>query len=509
MYLPGSFNWAFRENFPRADRLFNAFDYGHAILYETLWAEAAAPASKLEVKQYDYLVNTVLAKPPRLPLEEAAIEPEFAKLAPEAKAMLDWAHVLHRQIYDVWADASIPLAEKDAKVMQLLAYYRTRGDIAFSTRPKSMDVMDGQLYSLGFRQKYPKFNGLIWSYHWLQIGLYEPLMTGKTEAERRSLVDATVGRFRQMLANPPATMPYLMPMTPAIAPTFARRYPEVGAVFDNLHMMHDVVADILVSPEIPRSAKRKEILEAAAMFRSDTAFAIPFDTWLQMGEIMGVNNMGGPAVKFAAVLPQPTVARGASMTGMVPGTVAGGADAQHGKMAGDHAGMNMPGMSMPGKNMPGMNMPGMAGAQGAGMSMAAMKAMHERMMADPVIRERVATDPVLQHMMQQMSAPMGGTPPGSGMNMPGMAMGEPAASAADRREAVEFLVRLFSDPAVESRIHADPALHKLWSDPEVQQRLTELRRAQGARPATETQPKAPVSPTSPPPLPPPAAHQHP
>ncbi|MDQ3673429.1 MAG: hypothetical protein M3365_03510, partial [Gemmatimonadota bacterium] len=36
-YLPGSFNWQFRHNYPAGDRLFNAFDYGHAILYEKLW----------------------------------------------------------------------------------------------------------------------------------------------------------------------------------------------------------------------------------------------------------------------------------------------------------------------------------------------------------------------------------------------------------------------------------------------------------------------------------------
>ena len=35
-YLPGPFNWEFRRNYPAADRLFNAFDYGHAILYERL-----------------------------------------------------------------------------------------------------------------------------------------------------------------------------------------------------------------------------------------------------------------------------------------------------------------------------------------------------------------------------------------------------------------------------------------------------------------------------------------
>jgi hypothetical protein len=486
-YLPGRFNWQFRERYPAADRLFNAFDYGHAILYETLWTSPGHADARLETKEFDFITTSLLPNPPRLPLVESAIEPNFAKLAPEAKAMLDWAHLLHRQIYDVWADPSIAVADKDVKIAELVRYYRSRTDLAFSARPKSMDVMDGHFYSLAFRHQYPKFNGLIWAYHWMQIGLYEPLLTGRTDAERAELVDATVGRLRQMLANAPTSTPYLMPMTPAIAPTFARRYPEAGAIFDNLHMMHDVLSDILTSPEVPRSAKRKEILEAVATFRSDTAFAIPFETWLQMGEIMGVNNMGGPAVHFAAALPQPTVARGASMAGMpgMSGMQHGEAGAGHGATSG--AGMTgMPGMAASDHvhavpNMPGMNMAGSSHHDTTGMAMAgdasmkgmSMMAMHERMMADPVIRERMMSDPVLQRMMKQMT---------SGQPMPGMKMsGEPTpVTVEDRRQATEFIVRMLADRTVERRIHSDPALQKLWSDPDVQRRLAELRREQAA-----------------------------
>ena len=36
-YPGGSFNWRFLSTYPDAAKLFNAFDYGHAILYEVLW----------------------------------------------------------------------------------------------------------------------------------------------------------------------------------------------------------------------------------------------------------------------------------------------------------------------------------------------------------------------------------------------------------------------------------------------------------------------------------------
>ena len=478
-YLPARHNWEFRRTYPVADRLFNAFDYGHAILYETLYTKPNAPAGELEDREYNFITRRLLVNPPRVPLEEGAVEIAYAKIAPEAKMMFDWAHVLHRQAYDVWADESIPLPQKDARIAELLAYYKSRPDVAFSSVPKTMEIMDAQYFSGAFRERYPRFNGLIWAYHWLQVGLYEPLIVNETLDARQTAVTATVARFRQMLENPPQTMPHIMPMTAAVAPTFSQRYPEVAIIFDNLHMMHDVISDILASPEVPRGSKSAEILRQVAMFRDSTSYATTVEGWWQMSQMMGANNMGGAAGNYLAALPVPTVPYGASMAGM------------------DHG--NMPGMqAQPGApaNMQGMqhgNMPGMQGQQGAqgmqhgdmgNMNMELMMQMHARMMADPVIRERMATDPVLQRMMQQMQT-MPQTQGSGTMNMPGMNMGAPAAAGAteeDRRQAIEFIVRLLSDPAVEARVHEDPELHQLWLDPEVQRRLAELR-AEAGQPA--------------------------
>ena len=155
------------------------------------------------MNEYDYLTKRVLVRPPRVPLEESAIEVHYARLVPEAKQMFDWAHVLHRQLYDVLADERLSEGEKDAEARRLVAYYRSRPDLAFSARPKSMALMQEQPYSLAFRSAYPKFNGLIWGYHWLQVGLYEPLIVSKTTDERQTGVLAAVSRFWQMLESPP------------------------------------------------------------------------------------------------------------------------------------------------------------------------------------------------------------------------------------------------------------------------------------------------------------------
>jgi len=105
-----------------------------------------------------------------------------------------------------------------------------------------------------------------------------------------------------------------MPMTAAIAPTFAARYPEASIIFDNLHAMHDVVSDILANNEkVPRNRKRAAILEAASRYRDSTSFPMSIAEWKSMGDMMGVDNMGGPAVGFLAAWPKATLPRGITM----------------------------------------------------------------------------------------------------------------------------------------------------------------------------------------------------
>jgi hypothetical protein len=476
-YMPASHNWVFRRDYPAADRLFNAFDYGHAILYEKLYTRPGAPASELEEREYDFITRRLLVSPPKMPLEEGAIEVEYVKLAPEAKLMFEWAHILHRQIYDVLGDNRLSQAQKDAEIADLLVYYKSRPDLAFSSVPKNMELMEGQYYSTAFREGYPKFNGLIWGYHWLQVGLYEPLLTGRTPEERQTGVTATVARFRQMLENAPENMPRMMPMTPAIAPTFAARYPEAAIIFDNLHGMHDVISDILASPQVPRERKREEILRAAERYRDATSFVMTEAEWRAMAAAMGVQNMGGPVSGFLAGFPTPTVERGAVMAHGGPG----GTDhaAGHGQAApastGAQAAAPAPAQGTDhGAHGQQGAAKGLQPAHPASADAARMQELHDRMMADPVIRARVHADPELHRLMESLH---GGASDGAEHAEHG------AAAASDSAQALDFVVRLLSDPEVEARIHTDPRLHQLWSDPEVQRRLAELRARPAAAPA--------------------------
>jgi hypothetical protein len=233
-------------------------------------------------------------RPPRFAIAEEAVMPSYAKEAWRAKQMFDWAHVLHRQIYDAYADDRLAMPEKDALIERLTDYYLSRRDYAFAAVPKSMALMDGQSFSRTFRRREPRFNGLIWAYHWLQVGLYEPMLEANSKAEAKAGVGAAIARFWQMVHQ--ERYPATMPMTSAIAPGFSRRHPRAAIIFDNLHMMHDIISDVLAADTVPAGDKRRVIYAALAEFQDSTRNVTTVGEWKGMAEHMGgIDAMGGPA----------------------------------------------------------------------------------------------------------------------------------------------------------------------------------------------------------------------
>lgn len=390
-YYPGSFNWQFLDRYPEGGRLFNAFDYGHAVLYEKLYTRPRDLVGELETRQYNYLTTDLLVRPPRFAVAEETIEPAYAKLAWRAKMMFDWAHLLHRQIYDIYADPRLTRAEQNRLIERVTDYYLSNRRLAFSAEPKSMALMDEQYYSQVFRHGYPKFNGLIWAYHWLQVGLYEPLILGTTTGEKKAGVQTAIARFWTMLKDAPARFPKIMPMTPVIAPLFTAAHPRAAIIFDNLHMTHDIISDILAADTVPADRKREVIYAALDEMQDTTRNLMSRDEWKNMGEMMGgIGVMGGPAT---GILPEPPTAAAEAPMAM--------AGMDHGRMAmgtGDTAAAAGP----PPPAM--MDMPSMD--QGMDRHMTVMMGFHRRLLADSIIRERVEADTVLRRMLAEMRSMM-------------------------------------------------------------------------------------------------------
>jgi hypothetical protein len=132
--------------------------------------------------------------------------------------------------------------------------------------------MDGHYFSKSFRRQYPSFNLLIWSYHWFQIRLYEDLLL-PTKMERDVAVANTITQFKQLISDLPDSADFdMMPETAVEAPTFAKLFPKIPAAFDNNHMLHDIVSDMITSDKVPVEKLRGEALRMGRMAQDPEAF---------------------------------------------------------------------------------------------------------------------------------------------------------------------------------------------------------------------------------------------
>ena len=253
-YYRALWNFALREDLAELDSEFNGVDFGHSNLYENLLLTGGKNVPAIEERARKETLAFIATKP-RLNPNEEAIAPTYMKLAWRAQNTFDEAHALHRATYDIMASDE---PDKDRALRNVLAYYR---ESAYAITAKRLDHhrLDQLPYSKTFRQRFPLFNATIWSYHYLQVAVYDPLQAARDLDAKTQAVRPILTTYRRYLDRPPVEWTF-MPLTAELSPSFAARYPEIANIFDNLHMLHDNISDILASDLLPTwEAKRAEI----------------------------------------------------------------------------------------------------------------------------------------------------------------------------------------------------------------------------------------------------------
>lgn len=233
----------------------NAVAVGHALAYEDL---VTGKAATLESRTFER-INRVLKNPPKFMPDEANISPTFGRRYGVLEQMFDWTHILHNQTVDVLASTQMTPAQKDKEIKALWDFYFNSVPYAITPLPMNMEWLDSQPYSMAFRQKYPKVNGLFWGYHWLQGAMYDGL-DGLTLEQQRTSYEAMGKRYHETELY--RTDRPFMPMFAEVSPKFAAKYPHIANAFDNLHMLHDMVNDILASDWMSEPQKAEQIKRA-------------------------------------------------------------------------------------------------------------------------------------------------------------------------------------------------------------------------------------------------------
>lgn len=251
--------YSFGKLYPEAQRMLYAFDYGHALVYERLLINKGK-IDDPEKFEKDLLkdIFAILKNPPDVKNDEGDIAPNYVYAFPLAINLFDWSHMLHQFVFDVLATSEDRGESMKARINQLFDQYKANKALAITEKCKTMIFMDGHYFSKSFRQNYPSFNLLIWSYHWFQIKLYEDLMA-PTKIERDTNVQKTIKEFWEMVSDLPDSADFdMMPEVSKVAPTLAKAFPMLPGAFDNNHMLHDIVSDILTSEKVPMNKVKEE-----------------------------------------------------------------------------------------------------------------------------------------------------------------------------------------------------------------------------------------------------------
>ncbi len=267
-YYRALWNFALREDLAELDSEFNGVDFGHSNLYENLLLTGGKDVQAIEDRARKETLAFIASKPQLNPNEEA-IAPTYMKLAWRAQNTFDEAHALHRATYDIVVSDE---PEKDRAIRNVLAYYQESA-YAITAKPLDHHRLDAFPYSQSFRKRFPLFNATIWAYHYLQVAVYDPLQAARDLAAKTQAVRPILVTYRHYL-DQPQTQWTFMPLTAEYSPAFAARYPELANIFDNLHMLHDNISDILTSEQLPTwEGKRAEIyriLNAYYLASADT-----------------------------------------------------------------------------------------------------------------------------------------------------------------------------------------------------------------------------------------------
>jgi hypothetical protein len=261
-YKRGPYNFAIYD-IPKLAYDMNGVAVGHSMAYEAL---VTGKADQLETTIWNR-INAVLKNPPKLMPDEKFISPTFGRKYGVLELVFDWTHVSHAQTIDAYVSTKLTNADKDRETARLWDYYLTQGKpFLITSLPMNMEWLDSQPYSGAFRQKYPKVNALFWGYHWLQTSVYDGLRSS-SQAEQSKAYELLGQRYHEVeLYN---TKRPFMPMMAETSPKFSAEFPQIANAFDNLHMLHDMVNDILASERISQQEKDAQIRRAIWIMSAD------------------------------------------------------------------------------------------------------------------------------------------------------------------------------------------------------------------------------------------------
>jgi hypothetical protein len=184
---------------------------------------------------------------------------------------------------------------RDVAVDEAIDQYLGESGEILSARPKSMDVLHEHPLAGSLDKVAPNRLGESHASVWLHLAIFQPvlLLPETGEASVRDGVETVRVRFLGKLESPPAGFPTALPMAPTVAPDLTARYPRAAAIFDNLNLLRELVAELLVGG-VPQTDPA--IGDEIDHFLDPSEGITTHYQWVLMALRHGIFHQGGPAL---------------------------------------------------------------------------------------------------------------------------------------------------------------------------------------------------------------------
>ena len=261
-YLRGSYNFAQFWNQNDSYRYSAAFHFHHGKQHDILQLTPLARHEQEDREFNEDVVRFLQRKTARIEPTMELYGPYTAQFAFRVYRAIDWTHMHHEQTYDILSHTKIPWSEKKEWTDRAVRYYldKNRG-VARSIAPLDITMRRAAVmmkpYFTYYRNYYPRSNAFAWVAHWWHPVIYEGYMIAGNDKQDQSRVldEINATMFREVLVD----RPHRMLLSREIMPRYSRLSPESANIFDNLHMLHGIVYDILAYEGWTRDQKRAEL----------------------------------------------------------------------------------------------------------------------------------------------------------------------------------------------------------------------------------------------------------
>lgn len=241
-----------------------------------------------------------------IPNPDSEAEAGYATLGPRGAEVVKRTQAFHREILAIFA--SVAPDDRIDAIDEAVARYRSQPEVAFPDIGKDMDILydhpyawriaDDSQIAYDIQAPYPLLNGFVWATHWFQLAAMEPFEESLDIEGRSQGLEVITDRFNRKLkaGELPDAFPEELPLSAPIAPSLVLIHPPAAAIIDNMHMMQDVVADILVSSEVGDDELRAKLDQVIDEFIDPEFRVLEEDDWLLMALRHSIFSQGGPAL---------------------------------------------------------------------------------------------------------------------------------------------------------------------------------------------------------------------